>query len=152
MVILQNIWKLKRERSTYLGWLENLSLPLTGVLTSHSVWWWPFLGRWKPENGEMWFSCKSRPQRCIFQHRDIFRDRRDVFSNFAPRRFRHQPGASFVYYLPEKQEKWAEISHKGKSGERALNCNILMVDAELWDRRKQFHILKKGYHFSLFEE
>ena len=76
----------------------------------------------------------SRPQRCIFKH------------------FTHQPGASFVYYLLENQENWAEKS-KGKSGERALNCNILMVDAELWDRRKQFHILKNKYHFfSLFEE
>ena len=58
----------------------------------------------KPENGEMWFSCKSRPQRCIFQHKDVFPDRRDVFSNYTPSHFTHQPGASWVYWLPKSRK------------------------------------------------
>ena len=39
----------------------------------------------------MWFSCKSRPQRCIFQHKDIFPDHRDGFSNYALLAFHTPP-------------------------------------------------------------
>ena len=75
---------------------------------------WPLVACWmvwakrKLENGEMWFSCKSRPQRCIFQHKDVFPDRRDVFSNSAHCHFPHQAGARSLLQtglLPGKQEK-----------------------------------------------
>ena len=75
---------------------------------------WPLVACWmvwakrKLENGEMWFSCKSQPQRCIFQHKDVFPDRRDVFSNSAHCHFPHQAGARSLLQtglLPGKQEK-----------------------------------------------
>ena len=59
----------------------------------------------------MWFSCKSRPQRCIFQHKDIFPDHRDVFSNYALLAF-HTPPTNLAprtctVYWPQKQENEA---------------------------------------------
>ena len=59
----------------------------------------------------MWFSCKSRPQRCIFQHKDIFPDHRDGFSNYALLAF-HTPPTNLAprtctVYWPQKQENEA---------------------------------------------
>ena len=61
------------------------------VIQCGDLFWLGWAAKRKPENGEMWFSCKSRPQRCIFQHKDIFPDRRDVFSNYAPLSFHTPP-------------------------------------------------------------
>ena len=112
----------KAEQTTY--WCAHKSL---SVETFPGGCYWVLGAKRKPENGEMWFSCKSRPQRCIFQHKDVFPDRRDVFSNYTPSHFTHQPGASWVYWLPKSRKTRLEIiigktSHGKGHWSRSPNC------------------------------
>ena len=106
----------------------------------------------KLENGEMWFSCKSRPQRCIFQHKDVFPDRRDVFSNSAHCHFPHQAGARSLLQtglLPGKQEKGGKnegVRIIKKRGRFPLNQLVSIKQHNSASRRKTTY---RGFKFAM---
>ena len=119
--------------------VQKLKVGASDKPCSHNTFFisWPFpawrmvRAKRKLENGEMWFSCKSRPQRCIFQHKDVFPDRRDVFSNSAHCHFPHQAGARSLLQtglLPGKQEKggkkWGSENYK-KKGQSPIESTCL---------------------------